>query len=446
MRSSLVAIAFCCCCSIVQAQQNPIDRYINTTPIATVVADSKAKVSSPQDLDFCRVPGREKELWILNKGDANGGTVVIVYNAGTSTQWTEYRHDSHAGHFMMNASGIAMAANGNFGTSADIRNTAGNTTSTFMGPALWDSDTALFARINQNNWIENEPLGSHLDMLHESPFTMGIAADTGNVYWVFDGFNKAIYRYDFQDPHGYGEDDHSNGIVREFAVPVKRVASLPSHLVLDESTGWLYAVDNGNNRILRVQTRSGEVTDELFTQNELLVEYSLVEGVKVETLDSGLTKLCGIDYFQGRLIVSANSTGVIRIYDVTVNPPEYLGSVNTGEAGIMGVKVGPDSAIWYVNKTKNKVVRITPGEPLSVELSSDLTSASLYPNPANATLTIDQSSLVGTVRVVDALGRTMKHVDLTTMPTTVDVSDLTNGIYYLVSEDEASFHRFVVSR
>jgi hypothetical protein len=446
MKMSLAAFVLICCCCSASAQQSPIDKYLSSAPQLTIIANATNKLSSPQDLDFCRVPGRENELWILNKGDGNGGSVVIAYDAGTSKQWTEYRHDSHAAHFMRNASGIAMGANGNFGTSADILNTVGNTTTTFMGPSLWDSDTTKFARVNQNDWVDGELLGSHLDMQHESPYTMGIAADTGNVYWVFDGYNKAIYRYDFMIPHGYGEDDHSNGIVREYAVPVKRVSGLPSHLDLDESTGWLYVIDNGNNRILRLQTKSGEITDELFTQNELLEEYSLVEGVQVETIDSGISKLCGIDVFQNRLIASVNSTGEIRMYDISTSTPNYMGSIQTGEAGIMGLKVGPDSAIWYVNRTKNKLVRVTPGEPLAVETKDRKSNIVAYPNPATNSLTISLPPVSGELHIFDALGRRVKEIEIASSTISLNVADLPNGVYHIRSNSHSLSHSFIIER
>ena len=39
----------------------------------------------------------------------------------------------------------------------------------------------------------------------------GIAADSAKVYWVMDGHNGNICRYDFVEDHGPGYDDHSAG-------------------------------------------------------------------------------------------------------------------------------------------------------------------------------------------------------------------------------------------
>ena len=58
----------------------------------------------------------------------------------------------------------------------------------FSGCTLWEADTSIYARINQNG----PELGSHWDMLHQSPFSVGIAAETDNIYWLFDGFHNTI--------------------------------------------------------------------------------------------------------------------------------------------------------------------------------------------------------------------------------------------------------------
>jgi hypothetical protein len=58
--------------------------------------------------------------------------------------------------------------------------------------------------------------GSHLDMLHGSPFSMGIAHEVDNVFWVCDDWNKDIVRYDFVGDHGPGNDDHSDAIVNRY--------------------------------------------------------------------------------------------------------------------------------------------------------------------------------------------------------------------------------------
>lgn len=447
MRSFLPILVIVCCAGIARAQ-HPIDRYLGRQVVSEVIAGVQDNVDSPQDLDFCRVPGREHELWVLNRGDAGGGSIVIVYDAGKPTQKTEYRFDSHAAHFMPFASAIAMGANGNFATVQEIRNTMNHPTVTFMGPTLWYSDTSIFARVNQNDWDPDELLGSHSDMLHESPFSMGVAADIDNVYWVFDGYHSRIYRYDFAEPHGYGEDDHSDGIVWELDIPVKRVVNLPSHMVLDEKTGWLYVVDNGNKRILRVNTNSGEPGEELWDQaNEPLAEYYEMVGVEAYTIDSGISRLSGIDLFDGRLVVSVNGTGELRFYDVASAQTQYLGSVQTGKQGIMGVKIGPDSAIWYVNKNLNTVVRLTPGEQSAVIAERGAIPDAMHLNVVGSELSITLQQRASEIRIVNALGQSVRVVRDPQLSTSIHIGDLANGVYFcqVISNGVLAVRKFVVN-
>lgn len=286
----------------------------------------------------------------------------IFYHAGDSTMTYEKRKDSHRGHFMLNCSAFAMGDTGDFATAQEVMNSVGNQTSTFMGPTLWSSDTSIFARMNQNDWVNGEPLGSHLDMLHQSPYAMGVAFEKDNVYWVFDGQNKNLCRYDFEMPHPIGGDDHSDGRIRRYTeVSLVRKDNLPAHMVIDPKSGWLYIVDNSKKRIIRVDINSGEESTTLTATNETLAEYRRMKNVKWEVyIDTGLVSPCGIDLLDNRLVVSDNSNGDIVMYTTDGPKGIELGRIKTGYAGIMGVKIGPDSNIWYVNFTRNEAIRLTP--------------------------------------------------------------------------------------
>ncbi|MFI5264075.1 MAG: T9SS type A sorting domain-containing protein, partial [Candidatus Kapaibacterium sp.] len=360
------ALSLIACTSPLFAQTgNAIDKYLAGIPQPTIIGSASDNLAVPQDLKFSPVPSRKNELWVVNYGDYNiGGYMVIFYDAGKPTQHSEYRHDSHSAHFMVYPTALAMGSpdSAYFSTIGEALNSVGDNTSTFMGPVLWDSDTTKFARINQNDWVTGLPLGSHIDMLHQSPYSMGIAFDTLNQYWVFDGYHGCLYHYDFNKSHGYGGDDHSDGKILKYKeVKLKRIPNLPSHMIVDKSTGWLYIVDNGNKRIVRVDTRSGHLGNDLTAPDELLEQYAEMVGVKFETVDSGYSDLSGIAYLDGRLIVGNNGTGEILVYNTTTAKPTYLGTIRPHDAaGMAGLTIGPDSAIWYVNTTKNEIVRLTP--------------------------------------------------------------------------------------
>ncbi len=337
--------------------QNYLDQYLSNPITYTNVGGSANQVNVPRDLDF---KPNTNELWVLNKGNSSGGSVVIFHNAGLANQSSQYKKDSHAGHFMVNSSSMAFGDDNNWGSVGEVLNTNGSSTSTFMGPSLWSGDLNIFASVFQSNWASGTPLGSHLDMLHQSPFGMGIAHDNNLVYWVFDGYNGNICKYNYVMDHGPGYEDHSAGIVARYTdVPVLREQDVPSHMVVDKANDWLYFVDSGNKNVKRLKTTSGINSGNLSQSNETLAGYYAMTGATVEVVDTYPSSMpCGIDVFNGRLIVSDYANGDIYMYDVTGVNPVIMDTIHTGQAGIMGVKIGGDGKIWFVNSATNNVVRI----------------------------------------------------------------------------------------
>src|SRR5688572_20916653 len=133
MKNLFSTLAACCSIALVTAQPNCLDQYVGATVTPTVIASSTNQVNQPRDLDF---KPKSNELWVANYGTTNGGSMVIIYNAGQPNQTSQYRKDSHSGHFMIYPSAIAFGDDGFWAGVSEIRSTAGPT-STFMGPALW---------------------------------------------------------------------------------------------------------------------------------------------------------------------------------------------------------------------------------------------------------------------------------------------------------------------
>ncbi len=323
-----------------------------TPPAFTVLSVSSDNLIIPQDLDFHK--NRNNELWVLNKGIVNtGGSTVTYTAAGQADQQREFRRDGNARHFMALPSALSFSNNGNWGTSANIRD-ANHNNGTFTGPTLWSSDMSIYARPSGGN-------GSHLDMLHGSPFSMGIESEKDNAFWVFDGFNGHLVRYDFVNDHGPGNDDHSDGIVRRYTEIILTKENIPSHLVLDEEKKWLYIVDGGAKRILRVNIQSGKKNRNLNLINENLAEHSEYTGVEWEIVvptSAGLKRPCGIEINKNRLFVSDYESGDVICYDITNN--KEIARVYSGDEGITGIKLGPDNRLWYVNALTNEMGRLDP--------------------------------------------------------------------------------------
>lgn len=369
-----------CLCNVFCHGQNLIDNYLSGTVTYSPIATSTDGVNQPRDLDF---KPNSNELWIVNKGTSSGGSMVIVYNTGKSGQTSQLRKDSHSSHFMIYPSAVAFGDDGRWAGVSEIQSTA-SATSTFMGPALWSSDTNIFARVFQNNWVNGKPLGSHLDMLHQSPFAMGIAHDSAGAYWVMDGYNGNICKYEFVADHGPGYEDHSQGKIWRYTdVPILRVANIPGHVVKDKSTGWLYFVDAGNKKLKRMNTATGTIVGTLpvpSTASESLLGYWNKTGATVEIIDSFPTgQPCGVDVYNGRLVVSDYANGNISVYDVS-GTPTFLGVIATGQTGIMGIKIGNDGKIWFVNNTLNTVYRADPATLINNDASILNISAPLVEN------------------------------------------------------------------
>ncbi len=412
--------------------QNAIDKYLTGSNNFKVIGSASDGLINPQDLDF---EPSTNTWWVLNY-EGNTGSVSIFFDANKPTQTSEFRRDSHAGHFMIRASAIAIGDNGNFATVHEVQNT-NSQSPTFMGPALWSTDTSIFARLEQSNWDPSTLLGSHLDMLHQSPFAMGIAHDNANAYWVFDGYSGNICKYDFKAPHIVGGDDHADGEIYRYSdVSVKRKDGVPSHMALDKQNNWLYIVDGGNNRIIRMKTTTGNDVGALSPDpgaTEPLAKYRNMTGATVEELvTSGLTSPCGIDYKDNRIVVTDNATGEIIIYDVSSTPATEVGRIQS-DAGIMGVRIDWDNGIWFVNRNKRQLVKIENANvPTGVASVASETKLRVYPVPSKNVLNVEWSGNSAIVKLVDVTGRTMYQNEMTGNKLVINSSVLPTGIYSLI--------------
>lgn len=361
---------------------NLIDQYLYTTPVLTDIATSSNSISVPRDLDF-HPDLRRYELWvILMETEALGGKTVTIHNAGQVNQTSQLKQDGNAWHFMSLPTSIAFSDNADFATAPGVYDANHGTGSPFTGPTLWSSDPAIYAQPSGGN-------GSHLDMLHQSPHSMGICHEKDYTFWVMDGNSGNVVRYDYRTPHQPGGSDHSAGIIWRYPdVTFQADPSyyVPSHCILDKTTNQLYGVDWGGRRVFKLDITTGTPGASL-TPTEPVTEYRNYDNPTYSTaIDTGLIQPCGIEVFGNRLLVSDHANGDIRIYGLGGVKPVYLGKIVTGSTGIMGIKVGPDGKIWYVDATANKVVRIDGpvAFPAGIKnTASDNFAINIYPNPSN---------------------------------------------------------------
>ncbi len=408
---------------------NIVDQYLTNTPVFTQIADVSDQLDRPTDLDFHTILSRN-ELWVINYSDIpTKGSTVTFYNAGTPGQVGLWRQDGSSDHFMLIPTAMAFGDNTNWANSSAILD-AHMGSGRFAGPVLWSSDSLVYCQPGPG------PLGSHLDMIHQSPYAMGIAADQENAYWVYDGYNQCVSWYDFMEDHGPGFDDHTDGLVRRYTdFTLNRINdTIPNHLIEDDN-GSLYIVDNGNARVIRMDSHTGSVTGSFTPYAEYITEHSIVTGTTWNNyITTGLVQPSGIEVIGNRLLVSDFSNGDIIIYDKTGSTGVELGRIHTGSPGISGIKIGPDAKIWYVNFLENKVFRID-GVTVGTNEVSEQKLFDVYPNPASKFINIRiknySPSNVRYAMLTDLSGKVIKDIFVTGKEFKIDIDELSAGMYIL---------------
>ncbi len=317
-------------------------------PSFETIAGADEKLDRPNDLAFGTA--RANELWILNERTSNiGGSTVMIQRPGATDQYVEQRVDGNAWHFMSLPTALAWSNNTNWFTSPGILD-ANHAGGTFTGPTLWSGDLDIYAKPSGGN-------GSHLDMLHGSPFSMGIEADVDNACYVFDGWNEELVHYDFHADHGPGNSYHGDGEVLRFTdIFLTRKPGVPSHMRFDKNKEWLYIVDGGKSRIIRVKPSTAIFNKSLPLINEELAKHHEMLGAKMEVfVDNGLTTPCGIEIVGDLVYVTDFETGEIIAYDI--ESQKEVARVETSSPGVTGICFGNDH-LWYVNRNENKLYRI----------------------------------------------------------------------------------------
>ena len=286
-----------------------------------------------------------------------------MHNTLSDARTTERRKDAYALHFMAHPSSIAFGGDkttiglpGTFATCQESRNTYDDTqpANNFMGPTLWSSDLTVFAVQDPHG------LGSHLDMLHNSPLCMGIAWQEKNIYWAYGGARSDIVRYNFNQDDGIGNDDHSAGQAVHYVTGLMTMQpEVPSHMVYHASDKMLYVADTGNSRIAKLDTTSGTLGHDLPTPEPEAENRLINDAVLTDFVPAGpdLSAPSGLLIRNEYVYVSDNDTGRISAYKMTGKRVNYL---DTGlpKGALMGMAFGPEGKLYFVDAIENRVLRI----------------------------------------------------------------------------------------
>jgi len=365
--------------NVVNLNRNVVARPSNIAKwnVTTVLTENDGLIR-PVDLEFNSSLFFENDLWIVNSANNGHHTITIAHDIDKPTRSIVQKADSRRSHFMWRTQALAFGVNGTFATAQNGEQGTfmGNDFKEylFMGPTLWSSDTAIFASRNQ---FQPGYLGSHLDMLHQNPYNLGIAHETASKYWVSDARYNSISSYDFQNPHEVGGTDHRDGIIYRYVdvTLTPGAYGIPAHLVKDKNSNWLYFIDGGAKIVKRLDITSGSEGVDLEMPNfsgEWVQSFKSKLGGTVElVVPADSATPVGIDCRDGILYVSYYETGDIKLFDINNNFVE-IEIIHTNCPGIMGITVNREGDIWAANHDSSSVLKISRKEGFGLQMTVDI--------------------------------------------------------------------------
>lgn len=311
------------------------------------------RLRGPSDLAFN--PSQDHELWVTER---DGDSVAIVFHAGAADQRVEQRTSDGSEHFLASPSALAFDDSGTLATIQDIAiqtQGAEGTPADFMGPTLWPADATVFDGGHD----------SHLDMLHDSPSGAGIAWDTGDAFWVYDGYHHAIAHYDFRSPHEPGGTDHSDGVIQRWVGgDMGYFPHVGSHMELDHATGLLYVADTRNARVVVLDTTSGVpgvMIGPDYDGASMMEMGSAPLRTLIDGAAAGLDQPSGLALRGGVLYITDHSRDTIHAYDFVGHELDWIDlSAALAPGSIGGIELDVEGRIYVTETSQGRILRIAP--------------------------------------------------------------------------------------
>ncbi len=315
------------------------------------VANADDGLSTPRDVAIN--PEAPEQLWIPNYAT---NSITIVRNAGTPQRDSVRRTTRGADHFLVRPSAMAFGASGMMATVHETDQiTQRQTPANFMGPTLWPTDYKFFDG--------GHP--SHLDMLHNSPNGNGVAWEDANVYWLVDGANRSLTRYDFGMPHEPGGEDHSDGVVRRYAEGMVRfMAGVTAHLEFDRENRVLYMSEPAGNRVARFDPAGAEVGTRILPNYDGSRQNRMNGGTLETFIDgaaAGLRRPSGLALVNNVFYVTDNETSHVVAFDRMGRKIDWVDlSSQIPSGSLQGVAVDSRGYLYLADARGNRVFELAP--------------------------------------------------------------------------------------
>jgi hypothetical protein len=316
-------------------------------------------------------PTSEGELWLSLRQFPSGkpctldddsgcaalpGVMAVLTDATAAVPVGVVKEDGNSWHFMRRPTAIAWGEGPVFASCGEaLTDNYEDDDTPYAGPALWSSDPAIFG-------VKPLPTqnGTHIDMLHETPYCMGLTHESGNAFWAFNGLAGSLDRVDFHAPHAVGGEDHDDGEVHRYiAGQLLREPEVPSHIVYDRQRKLVYVADTGHGRVLSVDPSTSVAGGDIAVYEKLEGGSGFMDGASVKTLvpPGVLQKPSGVTLIDDALYVTDNATSRIYSFDINGQPLKIL---DTGlpPGSLAGIAMGPDALLYVTNLLTGGVHRV----------------------------------------------------------------------------------------
>ncbi|UYM16506.1 YncE family protein [Endozoicomonas euniceicola] len=349
------------------------------------------------------------QIWVLNGDDS----LTIFYCPGVKdVKYTpEKRRDLASCHFMHRPTGIAFGGapvdgdvpdfegqqaqnlniTGTFlttgGSCNDYTATAlmgsdyhQRTCTDFMGPTLWQNDLKTYAIKNNDFYpddLEKVPLGSHLDMIHQQPFSMGVAWDGEQAnYWTWDeGADSkygSIVLTNITQSHGFGGHKHNSAALYRYKGTALKSETKSSLTIPGQMAkyGNLLIVANPAAGVINVlDTHSGTEDGPVKPEEEWREKYTTYTSI----INAGFSELnvaglvletpSGLTISEDRLFVSDVATRQIHAIKLDTKSGNHtlIGSINTPAKLITGMTIdNVTERLWFVDSLSHTLSVVEP--------------------------------------------------------------------------------------